>query len=168
MVSQTAQAHAAAERGGLVFPLPWLLDHTVTLYCHKHVRPWGGLHQSWVKVKPGWGRRVYSWLGTVFAWFAGWAFRSAQGRRSDCVFHHQHLLALCNYKASLSTGAVKPLPDLLSSREQASIHARRNGSAGSDWGSIQLSQSNLLTHAFGGQQDSKVSRDMSKNSRTAA
>lgn len=32
-------------------------------------------------------------------------------------------------------------------------------------GSIQLGQVHLLTSAFGGQQESKVSRDMSKNSK---
>lgn len=40
------------------------------------------------------------------------------------------------------------MPNLLGSRKQASTHDRGNGCAGSDQGSIQLSQGNLLTCAF--------------------
>lgn len=134
MVSKTAQACAAAKRGRLVFSLPWLLDHTVPLYCPRHVWPWGGLDQSWVKVKRGGGREVYFWLGTVLGWFAEWALGSAREREWDCIFHHEHQLALCNCKARWSRGAAKPLPNLLSRREQASTHDYRNGSAVSDRG----------------------------------
>lgn len=168
MVSQTAQVCAAAKRGRLVFSLPWLLGHSVPSYSHKYAWPWGGLDQFWVEVKPGGGRIVYIWLVTVFGWFAGWALGSAQGKRSHGIFHHQHRLALHICKASWSTGAAKCVPNLLGSRKQASTCDRGNGSAGSDQGSIQLSQGNLLTCAFESQQDSKVSMDISKNSSAVA
>lgn len=145
-------------RNRLVFPLTQLRDHTVSSYCHKQVWPWGGLDQFWVKVKPGGWRKVYFWLG-AFACFAGWALGSAQGRGSDCLTTNR--LLLCNCKARWSTVAAKPLPNLPSSREQASTHDHRNGSAHSGSGLIQLCQSNL-TCASGGQQDSRASRDMSR------
>lgn len=114
-------------RSRLCCPLTQLCGHTVSSYCHKQVWPWGGLDQFWVKVKPAGWWKVCFWLGTVFGCVAGWSLCSEKERGSDYLT--TNILPLCNCKASQSRVADKPLPNLPSSREQASTHGCRNGSA---------------------------------------